>query len=564
MRCQGWRGSFIKRVYESGRAVDTSDFPGLIQGLMRAEAYSHGVGTVEHIETHISHVFLAGDFAYKVKKPVDLGFLDFSTLERRHCCCEEEIRLNRRLADDIYLGVVPVCGTPAAPRVEGSGPVLEYAVKMYRFAQESLLDRQEISAELMIRLGELVADFHAGIPVARPDSDFGSPQAVLDPMLENLAQVRERAIYPENLLRLGQLETWTRARHLELIPVLEQRRLQGYVRECHGDMHRGNIALVKDRIRIFDAIEFNPNLRWIDTASELAFLIMDLEQAGERGSARLLLNRYLECSGDFGALAVLDFYKVYRAMVRAKVLAIRLDQIVEDPTQEVAIRGACTRYLRLAESYTRPRRPSLVMVCGLPGSGKTCLAYRLREAMPFIHLRSDVERKRLFGLKETATTLSAVDGGIYFPSANDWTYDRLYRLAGAILASRYDVLVDATFIARSRRRRFIDLANRYGAAYAIIALDAPLDVLRQRVICRLTEGNDVSEANVSVLESQYAGRQDLAAEERTRSILIDTSHAYPFRDILARLRDLLGQDPNGDHHAFIHQPRKRRNLRRGG
>ncbi len=526
--------------------MDVDVFTRLIQGLMRPDAYPHQADSIEHIETHISHLLLAGDYAYKLKKPLDLGFLDFSTLERRHHSCEEEVRLNRRLAADIYLGVVTVTGRPEAPRIGGEGPVLEYGVQMRRFPQECLLDCQQLSGDLMQRLAELVADFHGCVPTADRQTRFGTPAVILAPMLENLNQVRTGALFPENLSRLDRLETWTRSRWLELKPVLEERRRQGYVRECHGDMHRGNIALVEGEIHIFDAIEFNPDLRWIDTASEIAFLVMDLEQAGETGFARVFLNRYLERSGDYGALAVLDFYKVYRAMVRAKVLAIRLGQGDLDPAEAAADRRDCTRYLTLAESFTRAHHPRLLIACGLSGSGKSRLAYRLREALPLIHLRSDVERKRLFGLSETARTMTSIDSGIYFPSATEWTYDRLFRLADSILGSGYDVLVDATFIARDRRERFRDLARRHGASFAILALDAPLDVLRQRVRRRLTRGDDASEANTSVLERQHARRQCLSDDERTRAVLIDTSRVPPLAEILARVESVLG---SGSDHA---------------
>jgi len=514
----------------------------LIAGLRHPSAYPHAADSVEHIETHISHVLLAGAYAYKFKKPLDLGFLDFSTLERRRHGCEEEVRLNRRLAPDLYLGVVTVNGSLDAPCIGGSGPVLEYGVWMRRFPQSALLDRQPVTSELMTRLAEHIAEFHADIPIAGPNSGFGTPARVLEPMLENLTQIRACLDSPEDLARLEALEIWSRNRFEALTPVIEQRRAEGFVRECHGDMHRGNIALVDGRIRIFDAIEFNPNLRWIDTASEIAFLIMDLEQAGERGAAQRFLNRYLERSGDYGALAMLDFYKVYRALVRAKVLAIRWGQDDPPSAEAQALRDDFARYLELAQSYTWARRRHLLIACGLPGSGKSRLSNRLREALPMIHLRSDIERKRLFGLGELARTASSIDRGIYFPRATDWTYERLHRLADGILASGYDVLVDATFIARQRRERFAALARRHRAGFAILALEAPLEVLRERVMRRLAQGADVSEADLSVLECQHASRQPLTELEHSRALVIDTSRDNAFPEILARLRTLLDAD----------------------
>ncbi|MGQ9658905.1 MAG: bifunctional aminoglycoside phosphotransferase/ATP-binding protein [Thermochromatium sp.] len=530
------------------------DLAVLIEGLRHPQAYPHEVGCVEHIETHISHVLLAGHYAYKFKKPLDLGFLDFSTLERRRFCCEEELRLNRRLAPDLYLGIVTVNGALDAPHINGPGPVLEYGVRMRRFPQSALLDRQPVTAELMTQLAERVAEFHADIPIAGPNSGFGTPARVFEPMRETLIQIRAQVDDPKVLARLKMLETWSRARFEALTPNLEQRRAEGFVRECHGDMHRGNIAVVDGRILIFDAIEFNPNLRWIDTASEIAFLIMDLEQAGERGAAQRFLNRYLELSGDYGALAVLDFYKVYRALVRAKVLMIRSRQGQLMP-DAAAIRDEFVRYLELAQSYTQTRRRHLLIACGLPGSGKSRLSCQLREALPLlIHLRSDVERKRLFGLGELARTASSIDRGIYFPRATDWTYDRLHRLADSILASGYDVLVDATFIARRRRERFAALARRHRAGFAILALEAPLEVLRERVMRRLAQGTDVSEADLAVLERQHASRQPLTESEHRCALVIDTSRDNSLSEILARLRTLLDADSTPDVDALPAAP----------
>ncbi len=518
--------------------MEAIDFERLIESLKRPEAYPHPAVPVTHIETHISHVLLAGDFAYKLKKPVKLGFLDFSTLERRRHDCEEELRLNQRLAADLYIAVVAVTGTPAAPQIGGSDSVLEYAVQMRRFPQEALLDRQPLTHQLMIRLAETVAEFHAQIPIADDREGFGTPEAVLAPLLDNLAELRVHSLTPENQARLERLDAWIHQRSQALFAVFEQRRQHGYVRECHGDMHRGNIAVVDGEIRIFDALEFSPVLRWIDTASEVAFVIMDLEQDGESGFARLFLNRYLERSGDYGALSVLDFYKVYRAMVRAKVQAIRLDQDSQHP-ETASDQQPCIDYLALAESYTQPRHPYLLIVSGLSGSGKSFLASQLREALPLIHLRSDVERKRIFGLIETARTFSSVDAGIYFPSATNWTYDRLHRLADAILISGYAVLVDATFIERGRREHFRDLAHRHRVGFATIALDAPPHILRQRLIRRHALGGDASEANLAVLEQQVAIRQGASTTEMADTLIIDTTNTPPLTEILVMLEAIL-------------------------
>lgn len=523
--------------------MDAADFPLLINGLRNPRAYPHPAQGLGHIETHISHILLAGDYAYKVKKPLDLGFLDFSTLARRHHCCHEELRLNRRLAPDLYLGVIPITGSPGAPRVGAGptpdGPVLEYAVQMRRFPQEALLNRRPLAPEMVDRLAARIAAFHGEIPRAPADTSFGTPSAVLDPMLENLRHVRQRVECENEARAIDRLDAWTRHRWVELTPILEARREEGHVRECHGDMHRGNIALIDGEPVIFDALEFNPALRWIDTASELAFLLMDLEETGESACAWRLLNRYLELGGDYGALQVLDFYKVYRALVRAKVIAIRLGQSNLSPEATNAAREECARYLALADSYTQRRRPRLLIACGLSGTGKSRLGHQLREALPIVHLRSDVERKRLFGLTPDARTTGAPGSGIYFPQATDWTYERLYRLAGIALASGYDVLVDATFLTRARRGLFRHLAKFRNARFAILVLDAPIDLLRRRVVRRLAEACDESEASLAVLEQQRRICECLDEVEEGLALKIDSSNPPPFQDIVARIEGLV-------------------------
>jgi aminoglycoside phosphotransferase family enzyme/predicted kinase len=506
----------------------------LIAGLRDPLAYPHAVERVEHIETHISHVLLAGDYAYKLKKPLNLGFLDFSTIEKRRFFCEEELRLNGRLAPHIYLGVVPITDSPEGARVGGEGKVLEYAVKMQRFSQEDLLTTLPVTPSLADRIAERVADFHAHIPAAAKDSEHGTPQAVLIPMLENFEHTRARLQDRAALARLQSLERWTRQRRDALWQILEQRRGEGRIRECHGDIHRGNIALVGGELVIFDGIEFNPGLRWIDTMSELAFLVMDLEEAGEADQARRLLNRYLELSGDYGGLRVLDFYKVYRAMVRAKVTAIRLGQEDLDPDEAARDREEYDRYVALAESYTRSKPQRLIVTHGVSGTGKSRLAMALRERSPLIHIRADLERKRLFGLPAQARTASGAQRGIYTPQASDRTYARLRDLAALVLDAGYSPLVDATFLKASRRAPFLDLAAAKGCPCTILDLTAPQDVLLERVMQREARGRDPSEAGVAVLRAQIASEEPLSEAERGLCVRVDTGNPPEIGELLAR------------------------------
>ncbi len=496
----------------------------LIAGLLDPRAYPHPVEKVEHIETHISHVLLAGDYAYKIKKALDLGFLDFSTLERRKFCCEEEIRLNGRLAPNIYLEVVPVTGSAQAPRVGGPGRVLEFAVKMRRFDQDRLLTNLPVTNELADRIAARLARFHREIPSAPDESPFGTPEAVLQPMLTNFEQIRARLGESQIQEQLQRLEDWTKRRHQALSPHLQRRKREGHIRECHGDMHRGNIAYDAGDILIFDGIEFNPDLRWIDTISEMAFLIMDLEDAGETPRARRLLNRYLDVTGDYAGLPLLDFYKVYRAMVRAKVIAIRQGQEGVDAQEATEDRQELLGYVDLAETYTRVRPQAIYLTHGVSGTGKSRLSAALSERLPLIHIRSDIERKRLFGLTATARSSSRLVGeGIYERDAGLRTYARLRELARLILDSGYSPLVDATFLKEGQRRPMLELAAQRGCTCIILDLYAPESVLRARVARREAEAMDPSEAGVSVLESQLATREPLTEEERRLAVRVDAT-----------------------------------------
>lgn len=515
--------------------LDQSSQAQLVERLKHDLARTNPAGRLQHVQTHISHLLLVGDFAYKFKKPLDLGFLDFSTLARRRHCCEEEIRLNRRLAPTIYLDVVPITGTLEQPRLGGDGPLLDYAVRMRRFAQEDLLSRQEVTPQLIDRIAERAAGFHQEIPVAPKDTSFGTPEAVFFPMQQNFDQIRSLLDNTAELARLAPLEIWTRDRYQALRKLLATRKIDGHIRECHGDMHLGNIALAGEMLVIFDGIEFNPDLRWIDTLNEVAFLVMDLEQADHHALARRFLNRYLELSGDYAALPLLDFYKVYRALVRAKVIAIRLAQPDLDAAERAAVLAEYGRYVALAESYTAVRPTALFITYGVSGSGKTHLGGALVEGLGAVQVRSDVERKRLFGLQPEGRSGSALDGGIYTADASRRTYERLAEVARLIIAAGSPALVDATFLYRAQRDAFAAVAAELGCSLIILALQASETELRERVALRLAEGTDASEASIGVLERQLATREPLTGIEQEQAV----SWHYPDPLPLDRLKALM-------------------------
>ncbi|MCL4798813.1 MAG: AAA family ATPase [Burkholderiales bacterium] len=505
--------------------MGASDPARLIAALADPARYPHPVERVERLETHISWVLLAGEYAYKIKKPVDLGFLDFTTLEARRRFCEEELRLNRRTAPGLYLEVVPITGDAADPALGGDAPAIEYAVKMRRFDQAGLLDRVakrgELTPALVDRIARAMAAFHGEVAVAAPDSPFGRPDGVAAPALANFEHVARLVGESPDRAQLARLREWTEREGERLAPAFAERKAGGFVRECHGDLHLGNIALVDGAPTPFDCIEFNADLRWIDVMNEVAFLVMDLLDHRLDPAAHRCLNAYLEATGDYGGLGVLRYYLVYRAMVRAKVACIRGHQ----PGVSDAVRGESEReyrgYLHLAERLSRLGGAALVLMHGLSGSGKTTVAQALLERIGAVRIRSDVERKRLHGLAAEARTGSAVAGGIYSADATRRTYARLGEAAAAAVRARWPAIVDATFLRRPERDEFRALARELGARFAILACAAPEPVLRERIAAR--GGGDASEADLAVLARQLEVQEPLAADELRDTIVLDAA-----------------------------------------
>jgi aminoglycoside phosphotransferase family enzyme/predicted kinase len=486
--------------------------PELVAGLLRPAAYDHPVAHLAYIETHISWVILTGEFAYKLKKPLDLGFLDFSTLDKRHAACEEELRLNRRLAADYYLAVVPITGTPAAPRVDGPGAALDYAVKMRQFPPDATLDRLDAAGQLTAQHVEAIATtlahFHrTGCARADAASPWGEPDAIWQPVAQNFAQIAPHLRDDDAAARLSRLAEWSAAEHARLAPLMAQRKRDGYVRECHGDLHLGNLAWVDGRLVVFDCIEFNPALRWIDIMSEVAFCFMDLVHRAHQDWAFLFLNLWLEGTGDYAGLALLRYYAVYRALVRAKVALLRAAQAPGDT-------GAALAYLDLAAQLCRVPALTLSITHGLSGSGKTTATRRLIERDHAVRMRSDVERKRLAGLDALAKSGSAIGSGLYGSDQTQRTYAHLAQLADAVLAAGWPVIVDATFSKRWQRALFRDLARRRGVPFRILDFDLPVAILAERVAQRARAGGDASEADLAVLARQIATQEPLDDTER--------------------------------------------------
>lgn len=466
------------------------------------------------VQTHISSVVITPEYVYKFKKPVDFGFLDYTSLSKRKYFCEEEVRLGSLGASGLYIGVVALHGTPEHPVLKGNSQEIEYAVCMHRFDEDAQFDRMleansVHSAQIDAIVRKLV-QFHRHARPSDAATSFGTPETVLHPMMENLSHL-DTLLGKDAGGVLETLRRWIIREHARLTPLIRSRKTEGFVRECHGDLHLRNIALYRGDIIFFDPIEFNENLRHIDTISDLAFLLMDLEARGKREYARRAQSLYLEESGDYEGVALLPLYKVYRAMVRAKVAALRLPQL-SDPVNKEAIRNESLGYLELALSYLKKAPLFLALMHGFSGSGKSVAALRLVERSGALRLRSDRERLRLF----------AGNGTRYAQSATEQTYRRLAGLARSLLLQGERVVVDATFLDRHQRELFYHLAEELGTRLFVLHAQAPETLLFERLASRANEKSDISEATVQVLRHQLAHHDPLQTNEKKCVVTLHT------------------------------------------
>jgi uncharacterized protein len=473
-------------------------------------------------ETHISWVLLAGRYAYKIKKSVDLGFLNFTGLSSRRHYCEEELRLNRRLAPQLYLDVIPIGGTLEMPDL-GTQPAIEYAVRMRRFPVSKQLDRLaargRIIPQQMDDLAVTIAHFHSNLPSAEADSEFGSAAAVHSAVFRSFDRLQASLSGREDEANVLALRNAMEAEYASCKELMEQRHVLGFVRECHGDLHLGNITLIDQKPVPFDCIEFDPALRWIDVMNEVAFTVMDLLHYRRSELAYRFLNAYLENTGDYPGVPLLRFYIAYRAIVRAMVSAIRSRQPGLSSRAKAEALVSCRSFIALAaEQLARTHgRPPLVVTHGLPGSGKTTFAQAALERFQAIRIRSDVERKRLFGLSPLAGSHSHPTD-IYSADATQRTYARLYKLARELLTAGFPVIVDAAFLKREERKRFGLLAHELAAPFVIMSIRANTATLRKNIGRRQSESRDASEADAAVLELLQEKQEPLSAQEYSDAV----------------------------------------------
>lgn len=480
----------------------------ILDCLQTPSAYPVETRTVELIQTHISWLFLTDSHVFKIKKPVNFGFLDFSTLDLRHFYCLEELRLNRRLCPDIYERVIALRETGEGAAFAGDGKVIDYAVMMKRLPADRMLDRlvdgDGINAEEIRTVALEISRFHSSAPTSPHISSFGSLEQIQDNWRENIEQSTafQKSTLPPAVA--ATIFSYVESFIASHTPLFAERIESGYIRECDGDIHLGNICLLNNAVYIFDCIEFNERFRCSDTAADIAFLLMDLDFHRRPDLADAALTAYIEASGDTGCAKLITFYKVYRAFVRGKVESLQLLDPGICREARIAAEKRAIGYFRLAQGYCvrGSLPPTLFITCGTMGCGKSTLAGQLAFELGLRTFNSDSERKLLAGLRpETAARLPFREG-LYSSEMNMATYRQLERLAEGELSSGRSVVIDASFGTAAGRAEFARLAAVQGAQFVILYVLCDSGEQLRRLSERSARGDSVSDGRVELLDQQ--------------------------------------------------------------
>jgi aminoglycoside phosphotransferase family enzyme/predicted kinase len=493
----------------------------LIASLLKPGAYLHPVASPKLLETHISWVILTGTYAYKIKKSVKLDFLDFSTLQQRRHFCEEELRLNRRMAPQLYLDVVPICGSEENPKVGGEGRAIEYALKMHQFRQSAQLDKQLDAGLLnendMRDLAATIAAYHHDAVRLDFANDEEAVRQVSAPQLDNFPPINAVT----DMKSTHRIQDWTLQSLRDLEQTLIERHKNGYVRECHGDLHLANLVRLPSGIVAFDCVEFSAAMRNIDVISDVAFLAMDLVARARQDLAGIFVNRYLEYTGDYSGMSVFGLYFVYHSMIRAKVAALRSGERRETTERNRDI-ARLKHHLAVAVRWIKRPRPIVVGMHGFSGSGKTWLSTQLMSELPAIRVRSDIERKRRLNLAETASSKSQPGRGAYTARARADDYESIMDIIDGLIEVGYNVIADASFLRRTDRRLLEALADRKGVAMVYVDVSVDDDELVRRLQHRAASHDDASEADTAVLDYQHQHAEPLSAAETEHTVFVET------------------------------------------
>lgn len=523
----------------------------LINLLCLPESYPHPVDVITTIETHISVVFLTGPYAYKLKKPVDFGFLNFSTLSQRKKFCDLELQLNQRYAPQLYLDVMAVCLNhnnqitlqPSKSLIERSSTdkeslLIDYLVKMNQFDPNQVLGKrlqsESLNSQQIESLAFQIADFHQTAEKIQPNteleeqhrSELGEPKTILQPMTDNFPILYSQ-FSAKRQPELESLEHWTLDQYQQLMPLIRSRKTEGYVRACHGDLHIDNITLIDDVPMLFDGIEFNEAFRWIDVISDLAFLLIDLDYRKKSTLKRKVLSLYLSRTGDYNALKLLPFYQVYRTLVRAKITTLRACQLPDKSLEQTQMMSTAMDYIDLASTYTQVNKsPKLILLQGVSGSGKSHLAEQLLTQIDGLILSSDRVRKRLYGIEPLHRISESEKSTLYSPEMNQRVYMELLNQAKQLLKLGINVIVDATFLQRQHRDRFYTMSQSLSQSKSLeisvschlIYIKIQKELANFAIQSRQQQNNNPSDAAPSVMLKQIKSIESPAKDEKALTL----------------------------------------------
>ena len=479
--------------------VDAS-LPPLIQQMLQSAFYPHPtVEPIKLIQTHISYVLLTGEYAYKIKKPLDFGFLDYSTLEKRRHFCQEELRLNQRGAASLYLEVLPIAQVGDRFQFGGKETAVEYAVKMRQFPQEMLLsqlfERGELTEGRLLELAEVVAAYHLKAETNDYIRTFGEIAKIRPAFDQNYEQTEVYIGGPQTQTQFDLTKAYTDRFFDEQQALFVERTGQNWIRACHGDLHLGNICLWQDQLMLFDCIEFNEPFRFVDVMFDIAYIVMDLVVKQRADLCSVFLNHYVEQTGDWEGLQILPLYVNRQSYVRGKVTSFMLGDPSVSPEAKAAAENKAALYYKLAWDYVQPQQGQLILMSGLSGSGKSTTARRLAQHIGAVHIRSDAVRKHLAGVPLNQPG----DPDLYTPAMSQKTYDRLLNLGITLAKQGYSVILDAKYDRQAHRQAAINQAQAHNLPLQILHCTAPADVMRDRLQGRTA---DIADATVAVLAQQ--------------------------------------------------------------
>lgn len=500
--------------------------PEVAQAMLDPAAYPEAPGNIDLIQTQMSYVFLTDKYVYKIKKGVNLGYLDYTTLENRRFFCHREVELNRRLSPEVYIGVVPINRDKAQIVINGKGETIEYAVKMQHLPHERMMDellRQDgVSLDMVDRVAEKLADFHARAETSQAICDFGKVEVIMQETDENFRQTEEFIGRTVSREQYDCIRAYTGDFIHDKAALFPNRREQGRIRDCHGDLHAAHICFTNG-IFIYDCIEFNDRFRYCDVASEVAFLAMDLDHFGRADLSRHFVNTYIELTCDRELREVLKFYKCYRAYVRGKVDSFMLNDPSIAPEEKQQVNRTARDYFDLAWSYTRSK-PVLFITSGLVGTGKTTVACALARKLGLVVISSDITRKQLAGILLTENRLDEFGTGIYTPEYTRRTYQKMFSEAKEILVGGDSVILDASFSKAVERLKAEELARKSRADFMVVECILDEEAIRGRLAERERQGS-ISDAREDVFESQKRLFEPLTEIPNGYHIVVDTSQS---------------------------------------